>query len=431
MKKKGVVAVSFIILFLLLFSFASVSAFSISDFFGKLTGNVVSGNSNGDCIDLDSIDDPANALWNGINNTLGLNRSLDSTELFWPSIFLCYDGRIYSCTLSGLDESIALAAPTGNRTGDWYCSDSGWENASSSVNDGICNYGENCLTVPSDCGDCCNTVFERVGLDSCDHCGDGTCALSETCASCTSDCGSCTPNSYCGDGTCNILEQQCGNDFCFSDCSSACIYLSMGYCGDGTCVPGESDSNCPTDCGSSSGSGANCGDNVCSAGVENCFSCSGDCGVCDNCGDSICSQTESCVSCNQDCGPCISQGYCGDGACAPSESCSSCASDCGDCCNTIFENLGLNSCDNCGDGTCAQTESCASCNQDCGPCISQGYCGDGTCVPSESCISCNQDCGACSGNCGDGTCTILEEQCGSGFCSNDCGPSCIYISMGY
>jgi hypothetical protein len=51
-----------------------------------------------------------------------------------------------------------------------------------------------------------------------------------------------------------------------------------------------------------------CGDNVCTATVEDCTTCSQDCGICpitEYCGDNICTSTnENCTTCSQDCGIC-------------------------------------------------------------------------------------------------------------------------------
>ena len=57
-------------------------------------------------------------------------------------------------------------------------------------------------------------------------------------------------------------------------------FIDFGYCGDGLCL-----------------------------GIEDCSSCTGDCGVCPSCGDGACNGAEDCGTCAGDCGACP--------ACAP------------------------------------------------------------------------------------------------------------------
>ena len=59
----------------------------------RLTGNVVSTNSNGDCVNIPY----NNELWSGVNNSLGVVRSTSPTAVSYQSSFLCSDGVFYAC----------------------------------------------------------------------------------------------------------------------------------------------------------------------------------------------------------------------------------------------------------------------------------------------------------------------------------------------
>jgi hypothetical protein len=133
------------------------------------------------------------------------------------------------------------------------------------------------------------------------------------------------------------------------------------YCGDGLCRSGETQYNCPDDCGYPT----QCGDGVCSAAAG-----------------------ESDLSCTTDC-------YCGDNVCNGSENVNSCPRDCG------CPNL-------CGNGVCNNNESTAWCWQDCG-----SLCGDGVCNGGEYPGNCPNDCSAC----GDGVCSYPETRSN---CPSDC-----------
>jgi CubicO group peptidase (beta-lactamase class C family) len=80
---------------------------------------------------------------------------------------------------------------------------------------GSCDWGENVLTCPADCGTCGNGVCdpgEDVASCSydCSVCGDGTCGGPETPASCPDDCGTC------GNGACEQTEDA---HTCAADCA--------------------------------------------------------------------------------------------------------------------------------------------------------------------------------------------------------------------
>jgi hypothetical protein len=113
-------------------------------------------------------------------------------------------------------------------------------------------------------------------------CGDGTCdaSIGESCASCSQDCGPC---SFCGDASCDASTgESC--ESCPQDCRP-CV-----FCGDGTCNAGESDADCPQDCGCAA-PGESCEfgdpapfgcfcDELC---VENGDCCADACDVCGQC----------------------------------------------------------------------------------------------------------------------------------------------------
>ncbi|WNG23273.1 hypothetical protein F0U62_03940 [Cystobacter fuscus] len=160
----------------------------------------------------------------------------------------------------------------------------------------------------------------------------------------------CDTGYYCGDGLCRSGETQ-------YNCPDDCGYPS--YCGDGVCsaAAGESDLNCATDC--------YCGDNLCN-GSETVNTCPRDCGCPNLCGNGVCNNNESTATCWTDCGT-----LCGDRVCNGGENTSNCAQDCG----------------YCGDGLCAGSETVTSCYTDC------GFCGDGLCRSPETRYNCPDDCG--------------------------------------
>ena len=302
--------------------------------------------------------------------------------------------------------------------------------------DGVCFTSEIC-TCAMDCG---APAQSEVGLctdgldNDCDSfvdcgdpdcfsdpvcaggsCGDGVCSSSEIC-SCPADCG--PPAlfeswpSTCTDG----LDNDCNG---VADCSDpSCSFepcCGPPGCGDGVCTPpGESQCNCPYDCGVPS-PGENCTD-----GIDN------DCNGLIDCNDPFCAQQQPCAAT-----------FCPDGVCAPSEICT-CSIDCGppppvetNCTDGLD-----NDCDGnvdcadsdcsvpcCGDGTCNPVELC-SCPADCTPSAGEipgSTCLDGIDNDCDGLSDCNDpDCAtespACS--CGNFVCDPGETQCN---CAIDCG----------
>lgn len=205
--------------------------------------------------------------------------------------------------------------------------------------DGVCSADESC-TCSADCGPCC---------------GDGVCAATtgETCSTCPSDCGDCSQadcgNDICEPGlgenltTCpdDCATHKCGNLLCEAwnlgedcfvcpqDCGMCCPLAQ----GNGTCdwVFGENVYNCPEDCLDVPG----CGDSVCDAASETCYSCPSDCGLC--CGDGSCQTAygENINNCPSDCEPVAG---CGDEICdeAGGESCDQCSCF-RDCCGKCYK----------------------------------------------------------------------------------------------
>jgi hypothetical protein len=117
-------------------------------------------------------------------------------------------------------------------------------------NDGTCDYGEDTVSCPNDCG----TVSGAF-------CGNGLCEAGdgEDCLTCAADCagkqkGSSSKQFCCGNGGTNPLG--CGAN---ADGSESCVDASNGRacrasavplaeCGDGLCEGAETGSNCPADC---------------------------------------------------------------------------------------------------------------------------------------------------------------------------------------
>ena len=117
-------------------------------------------------------------------------------------------------------------------------------------NNGTCNYGEDTISCPNDCG---TVSGARCGNGLCEA-GDG-----ENCLTCAADCagkqkGSASKQFCCGNGGTNPLG--CGAN---ADGSEACVDASKGRacriiavplaeCGDGLCEGAETGANCPADC---------------------------------------------------------------------------------------------------------------------------------------------------------------------------------------
>ncbi len=218
------------------------------------------------------------------------------------------------------------------------------------------------------CGDgTCNTPDETVLNCAKDcaggaNCGDGQClGAQENAFSCKADCSVGTSDlvgCIMGKCTTEVLQclqsqpcteslgclQGCGNDFaCLGQCGAGldsstqqilgatvlcgqqqgCFGLggSGGSCGDNTCTaPVENPWTCEKDCPKPS-----CGDGKCGAPWENFLTCKGDCPA-PKCGDGNCEgPVESVINCAQDCKP----STCGDKKCdSPAETAANCLQDC-------------------------------------------------------------------------------------------------------
>jgi probable HAF family extracellular repeat protein len=104
--------------------------------------------------------------------------------------------------------------------------------------DGICREGSN--PCP---GLVCDEDADTCEPETCNF--DGSCDLGENCNSCADDCVSFDGSQSCGDGIC---QPSIGED-CLS-CAPDCRGKPSPYCcGDGVCDPGESQCDCPVDCG--------------------------------------------------------------------------------------------------------------------------------------------------------------------------------------
>jgi probable HAF family extracellular repeat protein len=121
--------------------------------------------------------------------------------------------------------------------------------------DGSCDLGENCNSCPDDC----------VSFDGAQSCGDGICqpGIGEDCLSCASDCrgkqnGS-PRNRFCCGADVDCTDARCNEDSSVCNDTQPASYC----CGDGVCDPGESQCDCPVDCGVSAFfTEANCADGV-------------------------------------------------------------------------------------------------------------------------------------------------------------------------
>jgi hypothetical protein len=239
------------------------------------------------------------------------------------------------------------------------------------------------------------------------NCGDTCCVPS--CTECGWQPDGCGRQIYCG---------ECGCDPCGG--GTVC-----GYHVD-PCQHGMDEQwvycDCPGPCDN---------DGSCAPGVEDCFSCPGDC---------PCPMGTACGGTGQ----CLTVDVCGDGSCAPFvEGCGNCPGDCpcpaGEACNAA--GVCAPSTAVCGDGTCTPfEENCVVCAPDCGcpggescdpsgVCTSGPSCGDGACNGGEHCGSCPADCGPCGGGCGDLSCEPVVEDCGN--CPGDCPcPSASHCEAG-
>lgn len=107
--------------------------------------------------------------------------------------------------------------------------------------DNTCDLGENCNSCPDDC----------VGFDGAQECGDGICqpGIDEDCLSCASDCRGKQKGKPSGQFCCgadvDCTDVRCNEDGSVCDDAEPAPYC----CGDGVCDPGESQCDCPVDCG--------------------------------------------------------------------------------------------------------------------------------------------------------------------------------------
>ena len=126
MKKGASLVISIILVSTLLFSIVSVSAFSFSGFWDKITGHVV--DLGGNCKNI--YYNINNEYWNGTNNVLGVKRSGNPTVTSWPTLFLCSEGNFYACGWTVTNNSAAINVNPGDKRGSWQCSSSGWVSSS-------------------------------------------------------------------------------------------------------------------------------------------------------------------------------------------------------------------------------------------------------------------------------------------------------------
>jgi hypothetical protein len=326
--------------------------------------------------------------------------------------------------------------------------------------DGVCTTvanWEGCSTCEADCGNCPSGAT----------CGDGTCdaATGEDCGTCLRDCpcwdptfpvclerrcvpADCMAGGFCGDGLCCLETAE--SEWCPQDCSRSCI----ANCGDNACcrAQGETDRNCPADCGCTPGCVFSCGNGCCCFGAgENHQNCPADCsGGAPTCGDGTCAPfDEDCGSCPGDCpcatgsqcsgNVCVAIPSCGNGSCDPGtgEDCESCGLDCacpeGSHCEnrTCVPGEGL-SCGDIGGNYCSTSGSCPAgsaslgTTYDCRPCCRTSCQSNG--CPGGSCGSITDNCGKtlwcgeCGASCGDGKCAPYVED--SWNCLKDCPPVC-------
>ena len=213
---------------------------------------------------------------------------------------------------------------------------------------GSCDWGENVLTCPADCGTCGNGVCDPgetlVSCPSDCSCGNGVCDPEETATSCPADCR------FCGNGSCDWGENHAN---CPADC----------FCHNGTCDQDEDSSSCRYDCGY-------CGDGICGA-LESTGSCPDDC----VCGNGLCDPGEDVLGCPHDC-------YCANLSCDPGEDEATCAEDClcrpGHTCGNGLCEPG------CGETYWSCHEDCSSCQVDLGSALgASALCS--TCVAANCC----------------------------------------------
>jgi len=211
---------------------------------------------------------------------------------------------------------------------------------------GVCDYGENCLSCGVDCVSGTSGGFE---------CGNGVCEDGETCFTCPKDCMSKEPVGgdlgFCCYGgkthpgitnavSCDYFQCNTGQVKCDKEESPFVTYC----CGDGVCSGNETSLNCEID-----NCVKLCGNHVCDVDEgENADNCAGDC----ECNlDGICDPWETVNSCSLDC-------TCGDRVCNYDlgENVSNCMTDCA--CNANYK--------------CEAWEDPKHCPRDCGDTAAYG-----------------------------------------------------------
>ena len=308
------------------------------------------------------------------------------------------------------------------------------DNGSPGCNDAACE-DVICAADPFCCENQWDSICSNAAQEECEvcgavtpGCGDEVCAGDETCGTCPQDCGGCAGDccsangsAGCGSSDCMVTVCEIAPHCCLDDWDSECAALAAGICevceagpecGNGQCEAGETQDNCPVDCG---GMGNPfCGDGECNAN-ETCAQCEQDCGGCagecceanssPGCEDTVCQQ----FVCNENLECCYS-GW--DGTCAElaAELCDACGGG-----------------PECGNGVCEAGENGESCPNDCDAVPS---CGDGACSGEESCSSCAADCGACEGGCcednGGGNPGCNDPECQDAVCDAD--PFCCQVT---
>ena len=193
---------------------------------------------------------------------------------------------------------------------------------------GKCESGENATGCPSDC---------QAGP----VCGDGKCDGGETGSSCAKDCptsaNSCVGKcgQYKAEWACQCDAQCAGAGDCCPDLASVCS-SGTPVCGNAKCEAGETTTNCPADCKTTSGGSCNgnCGkttafngcycDSQCAQSNDCCADYKTYCGGTTTCGNGKCDAGES-TSCPSDCS---TSSMCPNAKCEPGETEQSCPQDC-------------------------------------------------------------------------------------------------------
>lgn len=210
------------------------------------------------------------------------------------------------------------------------------------------------------------TKYPAQTMPAC--CGDGHCtatgmgAFIETVVNCPPDC----QVGYCGNSICDAGETttSCSFDCTYGAClldgdevgwiSNCPIYITAGSCDPMHCI--WSGTYCYAKLMPEA---ATCNVILASATCDGTYGCQW-CASCHRvnlwCGDDICSAAinENTTSCPQDCGG----DYCGNGSCVYPENCVTCSEDCSSCPAV------------CGNSTCEWSEDCCNCSQDCLACPS-------------------------------------------------------------